>query len=69
MTDDGGLREDLATQASEMDGVLWCGIPLDTMSTRELIGVIACMKRSEERETKYHQERLDFLLGGARRRK
>jgi len=62
-TDDCGLRDDLAAQAGELDGASWCGLLLSEMSKRDLIGVIACMRRSEERNTKYYQERLAFLLG------
>ena len=60
------LRNHLSAQASEMDGASWIGVPLDAMSKRELLGVIAHMRRLEERNTKHYQERLEFLLGRRR---
>ena len=63
------IKEELVAQADELRGMLWCGIPINDMSKQELLGVIVAMRRLEASETKYHQERLDFLLGGARRRK
>jgi hypothetical protein len=62
--DDCGLRDDLAAQAGELDGTSWCGVLLSEMSKRELIGVVACMRRSDERNTRHYQERLAFLLRG-----
>ena len=63
------IKEELVAQAGELDGMSWCGIPINDMSKQELLGVIVHMRRLEASETKYHQERLDFLLGGTRRRK
>jgi hypothetical protein len=56
----GDLRSGLRDQATNMDGASWIGIPLDTMSTRELIGVIAMMKRNSDANDKRHRERLEF---------
>jgi len=61
MTDDrADLRKHLSDQAHEMDGASWISIPLDTMSTRELLGVIAHMRRNHESNEKSYRERLEF---------
>ena len=60
------IKEELVAQADELKGVLWCGMPINDMSKQELLGVIVAMRRIEERETAYHQERLQFLLGARR---
>ena len=61
MTDDReDLREHLRDQAHEMDGASFVSIELDTMSTQELLGVIAIMKRNSDANEKTYRERLEF---------
>ena len=61
MTDDrDDLRKHLSDQAHEMDGASWISIPLDMMSKRELIGVIAHMRRNDEQQRKCYRKQLEF---------
>ena len=65
-THDTELRKHLSDQASEMDGASWISVPLSDMSQQELLGVIAHMRRIDERSTKCYRERLEFLVGTRR---